>query len=232
MEIIIFSGAGISAESGIATFRNSGGLWEQHKIEDAATPEAFQKNPELVLGFYNQRRKSVKNAVPNEAYSQIPVLESIGNVTVITQNIDDLHERAGSMQVIHLHGCITQAKSSATDDFMEEIGFRDINIGDLAKEGSQLRPNIVWFGEPLPAMDKAINIVKKADVMITVGSSLNVYPAAGLVFETSKDCQNYVIDPNVQELNLPDNFVLLKENASLAIKNLVQQLTYGNIKSR
>ena len=134
--------------------------------------------------------------------------------------------------MIHLHGCITQAKSSEKDDFMEEIGFRDINIGDLAKDGSQLRPNIVWFGESVPAMDKAINIVKKADIMITVGSSLNVYPAAGLVFEASRDCQNYVIDPNVQKLNLPDNFILLKENASLAIKNLVQQLTYGNIKSR
>lgn len=232
MEIVIFSGAGISAESGIATFRDSGGLWEQYKIEEVATPEAFQKNPELVLDFYNQRRKNIKNAVPNEAHRQIPVLESIGNVTVITQNIDNLHERAGSKQVIHLHGCITQAKSSKKDDFIEEIGFRDINIGDLAKDGSQLRPNIVWFGEPVPAMDKAIDIVKKADIMITVGSSLNVYPAAGLVFETLKDCQNYVIDPNVQELNLPDNFILLKENASLAIKNLVQQLTYGKIKSR
>lgn len=225
MEIIIFSGAGISAESGIANFRDSGGLWEQHKIEEVATPEAFQKNPKLVLDFYNQRRQNIQNAVPNEAHRKIPLLESIGNVNVITQNIDDLHERAGSKQVIHLHGCITQAKSSRIDDFIEEIGYLDINIGDLAKDKSQLRPHIVWFGEPVPAMNLAIDLVKNADIMITIGSSLNVYPAASLVLETSTKCQHFVIDPNVQDLNLPENYTLIKEQASEGLNNLVQHLT-------
>ncbi|MCH9822999.1 MAG: NAD-dependent deacylase [Bacteroidetes bacterium] len=232
MEIVIFSGAGISAESGIATFRDSGGLWEQYKIEEVATPEAIQRNPKLVLDFYNHRRKNIKNALPNNAHKQIPLLDSIGHVTVITQNIDDLHERAGSKNVLHLHGCITQAKGCNGDKFIEEIGFKDIEVGDTAKDGSQLRPHIVWFGEAVPAMDDAIEIVKKADIMITVGSSLNVYPAASLVFETPRKCQHFVIDPNVQELNLPENFTLIQENASMGMKNLVQHLTSGNKKPR
>lgn len=225
MEIVIFSGAGISAESGISTFRDSRGLWEQYKIEEVATPEAFEKNPELVLDFYNQRRRKIKVVEPNEAHTSIPLLSSIGKVTVITQNIDDLHERSGSTDVLHLHGSITHAKSSQVDNFIEYIGFKDINIGDLAQDGSQLRPHVVWFGEAVPAFDEALRLVKKADIMITVGSSLNVYPAAGLVFEAKQHCIHYVIDPNALELRLPNNFNLICENASQGMSNLVQHLT-------
>jgi len=224
MEIVIFSGAGISAESGIETFRDSGGLWERYKVDEVATPEAFEKTPKLVLDFYNERRRQIKKVLPNEAHLQIPRLSKIGNVTVITQNIDNLHERAGSKNVIHLHGCITQAKSSLTDNYIEEIGFKDIKVGDIAKDGSQLRPHIVWFGEHVPMFEVALEVVKKADIMITVGSSLNVYPAASLVFETDAKCKHFVIDPNVQELGLPENFTLIREKASIGMSRLVQNL--------
>lgn len=232
MEIVVFSGAGISAESGISTFRDTGGLWEKYKIEEVATPDAFQRNPKLVLDFYNQRRRQIEGVEPNGAHYEIVRLESVGNVNVITQNIDNLHERAGSKNVLHLHGCITQAKSSLHDQHYIDIGFNDICVGDRAADGSQLRPHVVWFGEAVPAYNDALELIKNTDVLITVGTSLNVYPAAGLVFETDSNCKHYVIDPNVNELNLPGNFNLIKKNASEGMKSLVQRLTNGQINSR
>lgn len=225
MKVVVFSGAGISAESGIATIRESGGLWEQHNIEEVATPEAFAKNPELVLEFYNQRRRQIAGVKPNMAHIAIAELEKKLNVRVITQNIDDLHERAGSKNVLHLHGCITIAKSSLVDDLYEDIGYKDIKIGDKAKDGSQLRPHVVWFGEAVPAIDTAALIAADADIMITVGSSLNVYPAAGLIYQTKPTCTHYVVDPNVDELNLPENFHLIKKDAGEGLSELVQHLT-------
>ena len=225
MKVVVFSGAGISAESGIATIRESGGLWEQHNIEEVATPEAFAKNPELVLEFYNQRRRQIADVKPNMAHMAIAELEKKLKVQVITQNIDDLHERAGSKNVLHLHGCITIAKSSLVDDLYEDIGYKDIKIGDKAKDGSQLRPHVVWFGEAVPAIDTAALIAADADIMITVGSSLNVYPAAGLIYQTKPTCTHYVVDPNVDELNLPENFHLIKKDAGEGLSELVQHLT-------
>lgn len=225
MNIVIFSGAGISAESGIATFRDSGGLWENYNIEEVATPEAFQKNPELVLDFYNQRRRQIATAEPNAAHLYLKELEKIANTTIITQNIDDLHERSGSKNVVHLHGLITQAKSSYSDQHVQDIGFNDIRLGDHAADGSQLRPNIVWFGEAVPMLDKAIQIVRTADILITIGTSLNVYPAAGLIYETKSTCKNYVIDPNMNSDQLPPEFSLIKEKATIGAKELVHSLT-------
>ncbi len=225
MKVVVFSGAGISAESGIATFRESRGLWEQHNIEEVATPEAFAKNPELVLGFYNQRRRQIADVKPNMAHIAIAELEKKLKLQVITQNIDDLHERAGSKNVLHLHGCITIAKSSLVDDFYENIGYMDIKIGDKAKDGSQLRPHVVWFGEAVPAIDTAALIAADADIMITVGSSLNVYPAAGLIYQTKPTCTHYVVDPNVDALNLPENFHLINKDSGEGLSELVQHLT-------
>ena len=172
-KIVIFTGAGVSAESGISTFRDSGGLWEKHRIEDVATPEAFKENPERVLDFYNQRRRKIREVQPNAAHIALASLESDFNVHVITQNIDDLHERAGSRKVLHLHGLITQARDEHDDSTYYEIGFSDIQLGSISPQGGQLRPNIVWFGEEVPMMDEAIPIVNTCDVFIVIGTSLN-----------------------------------------------------------
>ncbi len=227
MKIVVFSGAGISAESGISTFRDNGGLWDKFKIEDVATPDAFSKNPELVLEFYNERRKNISEVNPNAAHITITKLEQKFDVTIITQNIDDLHERAGSKNVLHLHGCITVAKSSKIDGHYKYIAYDDIKIGDLAEDYSQLRPHVVWFGEEVPELENAAAIIQQADIMITVGSSLNVYPAAGLIHASKTDCQHFVIDPNVEELKLPENFTLIKKNAGEGMSDLVQRLTLG-----
>ncbi len=224
MKIIIFSGAGISAESGISTFRDTGGIWENNSIYDVATKEAFDKNPELVLDFYNQRRRAIEKVKPNKAHHAIKKLEQIGDVLVITQNIDDLHERAGSASVQHLHGCITQAKSSKVNDHVVDIGYNDIKMGDLATDDSQLRPHVVWFGEEVPELPKAIESVRLADLMITVGTSLNVYPAASLIHETSKKCKHFVVDPKANELAIPDSFTVINEGAESGLTRLVHHL--------
>ncbi|MBB5322039.1 SIR2 family NAD-dependent protein deacylase [Marinobacter oulmenensis] len=193
--IVVLTGAGISAESGLSTFRDNGGLWEQHSVYDVATPEAFERNPELVLRFYNDRRRQLQAAEPNPAHRLLAELEQHYRVTIVTQNVDDLHERGGSSQVLHLHGQLTRARSSLHPELVYDIGYRDIQPGDTCDRGAQLRPHIVWFGEEVPMLAAAADVVATADRLLIVGSSLQVYPAAGLVHEVNPGVPITVIDP-------------------------------------
>lgn len=205
-KIVVLSGAGISAESGISTFRDSDGLWENHRIEDVASPEGFQRNPKLVLDFYNLRRRQLKEVHPNEAHKILVDLEKYYDVQVITQNVDDLHERAGSTQVVHLHGELKKVRpiNNETITYQWED---DLNIGDTDEKGVQLRPHIVWFGEAVPKMEEAIDIASSADIIIIIGTSMQVYPAAGLIHYVPKHCEIYVIDPNLTNtIAQADNF--------------------------
>ena len=217
---VVFTGAGISAESGLGTFRDSGGLWDNYKIEDVATPEAFQKNPGLVLEFYNIRRRQLLSATPNDAHYALNKLQENFNLQIITQNIDDLHERSGSNNVLHLHGKLRQSKSTL-DNKLYEIDGSELVLGDLCPNGGQLRPNVVWFGESVPMMDKAIEIVKTADIFIIVGTSLNVYPAASLIHYTSNSCQKYIVDPNAAQEN---GISVIRQKASVGVPKLVDQI--------
>ncbi|WP_165022449.1 SIR2 family NAD-dependent protein deacylase [Dysgonomonas sp. ZJ279] len=196
--IVILTGAGMSAESGISTFRDSGGLWEQHHIEDVATPEGFAKNPQLVLDFYNARRKAAFDAKPNGGHIGLAEMEKEYKITIVTQNVDDLHERAGSSNVIHLHGELKKVRSTQNPNLIYELTTDkpEINMGDKCEKGSQLRPHIVWFGEAVPMIEKAAEEVEKADVLVIIGTSLNVYPAAGLVNYVKPGTPIYLIDPN------------------------------------
>ena len=180
-KIVILTGAGISAESGLKTFRDSNGLWENHKIEDVATPYAWKSNPELVLDFYNKRRLQASKAFPNKAHLSLVELEKYFDVTIITQNVDNLHERAGSTKVIHLHGELIKARSSGNPSLIYDIDNNKIEIGDLCDEGHQLRPHIVWFGEEVPMMTSVIPFFQVAEIVIVIGTSLSVYPASGLI---------------------------------------------------
>ncbi len=194
-KLVVLSGAGVSAESGVATFRDAGGLWEGHNVMDVASPEGFRKNPELVLDFYNQRRRQLMTVQPNKAHIIIAGLEKQFDVNVITQNVDDLHERAGSIHVLHLHGELMKARS--VNNEKDIIPWeKDISIGDLHTDGHQLRPHIVWFGEMVPAMTEAIEIVEQADYVIVIGTSLQVYPAAGLMDYAKPGAKVFYIDPN------------------------------------
>lgn len=203
-KLVVLTGAGVSAESGISTFRDSNGLWENYKVEDVATVEGWVKNPQMVLDFYNARRSQLAVVKPNAAHFAIADLERDFDVTVITQNVDNLHERAGSTRVIHLHGELTKVRPENAyndmDGFSEEtvfdIGTEEIHLGDMAPNGSQLRPHIVWFGEAVPKIDQALNYVESADIMLIVGTSLQVYPAAGLYAFTKAGTPIYIIDPN------------------------------------
>jgi NAD-dependent deacetylase len=222
MKIAVLTGAGISAESGLGTFRDSGGLWERFKIEDVATPEAWDKNPKLVLDFYNERRRINLLAQPNKAHFSLVELEKYFDVDIITQNIDDLHERAGSKHVLHLHGEILKAKTSElSTDYVEVKG--DINIGDLGSDGKQLRPHVVWFGEAVPMLDKAIKVVQQADIFIVIGTSLNVYPAADLIHYVKPNIPTYIIDPN-EIKSLPKKIIFIKANATEGVPRIVEQL--------
>lgn len=221
--IVVFTGAGISAESGLSTFRDHGGLWDKYPIEEVATPEAFDKNPQKVLDFYNLRRDLVANAQPNNAHKALVKLAQYSELNIITQNIDDLHERAGSKKVLHLHGEITKAKSSIRESLKYEIGTQAIALGDTCEMGSQLRPHVVWFGEPVPMMDEAYKIAAQAEVFIVVGSSLNVYPAAHLTEQLPLNCKCYLIDPNAHDFE-KDRFEKIADKASVALPELVGKL--------
>ena len=223
-KIVIFSGAGMSAESGIKTFRDSGGLWEEHKIEDVATPEAWIKDPKLVLEFYNQRRKQVAEAKPNKAHHLVADLQKDFDVHVITQNIDDLHERAGSKKVVHLHGEIMKSRSTLNPELIYPLANWELKFGDTCELGSQLRPHIVWFGELVPEMDKAIAITETADIFITIGTSLHVYPAASLIHHVSVQAKKYLIDPNDFNLDYIKNLSIIKSTAVDGMQVLYQQL--------
>ncbi len=220
--IVILSGAGISAESGIQTFRDSNGLWENYAIEDVATPQAWKKDSELVQRFYNQRRRQVMEAEPNAAHLYFAALEKDHQVTIVTQNIDDLHERAGSTNVIHLHGNIRQAKSSGPDPDKKfyEIEGSDIEMGSLCEDGFQLRPHVVWFGEEVPEISRAADICKTADYLVIVGTSLQVYPAAGLAHIAPPDSVKFLIDPNCEALQVDSSFVKLPYSAVEGVKHL------------
>ncbi|NNK80745.1 MAG: NAD-dependent deacylase [Flavobacteriales bacterium] len=194
--LIVLTGSGISAESGLRTFRDSNGLWESHKIEDVATPQAWSKDMDLVLEFYNQRRTQLAEVSPNSAHLALAELEESWNVTVITQNVDDLHERAGSSDILHLHGELTKVRSAVNKDYIEDIGYRKLYRGELCPSGHQLRPHIVWFGEVVPMMDKAHKVANKADFMLVIGTSLNVYPAAGLIHSAPPGCEILLVDPD------------------------------------
>lgn len=200
-KLVVLTGAGISAESGLSTFRDSGGLWEGHNVMDVASPEGWKRNKQLVLEFYNQRRRQLANAEPNEAHKALVKLEEKYDVTIITQNVDNLHERAGSSNVIHLHGELTKARSSANSELIYEIGSKDINIGDKCELGSQLRPHVVWFGEAVPMMGEAIKHSYESGIFVIIGTSLVVYPAASLIEFVPQDSKIYLMDPSK-----PDNY--------------------------
>ncbi|GAA4463333.1 NAD-dependent deacylase [Nibrella saemangeumensis] len=223
-KIVVLSGAGISAESGIATFRDSNGLWENHRIEDVATPDAWQRNPDLVLDFYNQRRKQALNVQPNAGHFALVKLEEYYDVTIITQNVDNLHEKAGSSDVVHLHGELFKARSTADESLIYNMEGWELNRGDVCEKGSQLRPHIVWFGEAVPMMDTAIDITEQADIFIVVGTSLVVYPAAGLVYYVRSGAPIYIVDPNIPDISSRKNLTFIPEPATVGLTRLADQL--------
>lgn len=219
-KVVVLTGAGISAESGISTFRDSGGLWEGHDVNEVATPEGFMSNPTLVLDFYNQRRRQLKDVEPNEAHKLLARLEKRFNVVVITQNVDDLHERAGSKNIIHLHGELL--KSRGVDN--PEVNFpctTDIKVGDLSPSGAQLRPDIVWFGEEVPMLDRAIQEVYTADILMIVGTSLQVYPAASLMNYVKDGTSIFYIDPN-PTLKSKGNLTVIPQKASIGVAKAIE----------
>ncbi len=223
-KIVVLTGAGISAESGITTFRDSGGLWEQHDIMDVATYEAWQRNMELVLGFYNQRRKQLYDVKPNAAHDALVKLESKFDVHIVTQNVDDLHERAGSSKVMHLHGELKKVRSSVDESLIYELDGWELKLGDLCEKGSQLRPHIVWFGEPVPMIPEAAELSSQADIYVIIGTSLNVYPAAGLIDYVRPGVPVYLIDPGDLEVSHIRNLTFIREKAGTGTPRLVDEL--------
>jgi NAD-dependent deacetylase len=226
--LVVLSGAGISAESGIKTFRDSGGLWETHRVEDVATPQAWQRNRQLVLEFYNQRRKQALSVEPNRAHQLLVELEKHFEVTIITQNIDHLHEKAGSSHVLHLHGELFKARSTSNPSLIYDLDGWALNEGDVCSEGSQLRPHIVWFGEEVPMMTEAVQITEAADIFVVIGTSLAVYPAAGLVYYVGNDKSIYLIDPVKPEITLRSNMTFIQEKATLGAEILYKNLVAEN----
>lgn len=223
-KLVVFTGAGISAESGIKTFRDTDGLWEEYNINDVATPQAWEKSQLVVLEFYNKRRKQVLEAQPNKAHYALVELEKKYDVTVITQNIDDLHERAGSTTVLHLHGEITKSRSTLDPSLVYKIKGQEIKMGEKCERGSQLRPHIVWFGEMVPEMENAQDICEKADIFIVVGTSMLVYPAAGLIDYTPRNIPKYLVDPNDVSIKGINNLTIIKEKASTGLPMLAEKL--------
>lgn len=223
-KIVVLTGAGVSAESGIPTFRDSGGLWEGYDVMEVASPEGWKKNPELVLNFYNERRKKAHEVEPNNAHKRIADLEEYFNVVVITQNIDNLHEKAGSSKVIHLHGNLFQARSTVDPSLIYDLESWEINIGDKCEKGSQLRPHIVWFGELVPEMDNAINEARQGDIFLVVGTSMIVYPAAGLINYAPAKAPKYIVDPNMPQVPSLPNLHLFEEKGTTGMEKVYNEL--------
>lgn len=224
-KIVVLTGAGMSAESGISTFRDSGGLWEKYPVEQVATPEGYAANPKLVIDFYNERRKQLLNVRPNMGHRILAELEKYFDITVVTQNVDNLHERAGSTKVIHLHGELTKVTSSREPNnpkYIKELSPEcyDVKIGDLADDGSQLRPFIVWFGEAVPMIETAIDCVEKADIFVIIGTSMNVYPAAGLLNYVNPSVPVYLIDPNPVNITSGRKIHVISKGASAGMEEL------------
>jgi len=224
-KLVVLTGAGTSAESGLSTFRDSCGLWEGHNVMDVASPEGWRRNKELVLDFYNQRRRQLAKAEPNDAHTALVKLEERYDVTVVTQNVDNLHEKAGSANVIHLHGELTKAKSSAYPDLIYDIGFIDIKPGDKCERGSQLRPHVVWFGEAVPMMEEAIKHSYLCEIFVVIGTSLVVYPAASLLQFVPDDSEVYIIDPSKPEIySGGSNVKFIQKKATEGTKELLKLL--------
>lgn len=223
-KLVVLTGAGISAESGIATFRDSGGLWEGHRVEDVATPEGWAKDPALVLEFYNQRRKRGLEAKPNRGHEILAELEQHFDVTVITQNVDNLHEQAGSSSIIHLHGSLFESRSTADERLVYPVKGWQLNIGDLCEKGSQLRPNIVWFGEMVPMIEVAAQHASEADIFLVVGTSMVVYPAAGLIHYVRVENPKFVVDPKIPEVGSVPYLTMIADKASTGMEKVKKQL--------
>ena len=222
--LVVLTGAGISAESGLKTFRDADGLWEGYNVMDVATPEAWGRNPALVQQFYNERRKQVLNAKPNEAHLMLAKLEEHFDVQIITQNIDDLHERAGSTNITHLHGIITFAQSDKNASLLYPIQDDEIKMGELCELGSQLRPHVVWFGEAVPMIETAAAICEEADLFMLVGTSLAVYPAAGLIDFVPKQVLKYIVDPKIPAVNHYQNVIKIEKSATAGLKEVAKIL--------
>ncbi|MGE5316590.1 MAG: SIR2 family NAD-dependent protein deacylase [Chloroflexota bacterium] len=222
--IVVLTGAGISAESGLKTFRDSDGLWEEYKVEEVASYDGWLRNPALVMEFYNKRRSQLANAQPNDAHKALARLESKFEVQIITQNVDDLHERGGSTSVTHLHGELTKVRSVKYPDLVYSIGYKEINLGDLCEKGAQLRPHIVWFGEEVPLIEYAAHLVMNADYLLIIGTSMQVYPAAGLIHYASSNCQVYLVDPKANNSNYTSGIKIISEPAGKAVPILVDLL--------
>lgn len=229
-KIVVLTGAGISAESGIPTFRDGGGLWEGHDVMEVATPEGWKANRELVLDFYNHRRKAALQAKPNPGHHALARLEEDFDVTIITQNIDNLHEQAGSTHVIHLHGELFKSRSTLDERLVYPIDGWELKLGDMCEKGSQLRPHIVWFGEMVPMMETAMEEAVSADIFMVVGTSLLVYPAAGLIDMIDHEVPKYIIDPNLPNVPSRPNLYLIEDKASSGVEKVAKELTekYGN----
>jgi len=223
-KLVVLTGAGISAESGIATFRDSGGLWEGHQVEDVATPEGWYKNPALVLEFYNQRRKKALDVKPNRGHEILVELEKQFDVIVITQNVDNLHERAGSSHVIHLHGSLFESRSTADESLVYPIQGWELKLGDVCEKGSQLRPNIVWFGEMVPMIEVAAHHASEADIFLVVGTSMVVYPAAGLIHYVPVESPKFVVDPKIPEVGSIPYVTMIADKASTGMEKVKKQL--------
>jgi NAD-dependent deacetylase len=227
-KLVILTGAGISAESGLKTFRDSDGLWEGYNIEDVATPEAWEHNPVLVQEFYNARRKSVMEAEPNAAHYALAQLEEKYHVTIVTQNIDDLHERAGSTNVVHLHGIITRSQSSINPELTYPIDGWELRMDEVCELGSPLRAHVVWFGEAVPMIETAARICSGADIFMLVGSSLVVYPAAGLVGYVGREVPKYIVDPKIPDVSVRGPVIKIQEKATVGVPALVNELLKSN----
>lgn len=223
-KLVILTGSGISAESGLKTFREMGGLWEEYDVMEVASPQAWEADMELVLRFYNERRKQLMKAVPNPGHTGLAELEKYFDVEIITQNVDDLHERAGSTKILHLHGELKKVRSIIDPTLIYELDGWELKAGDTCEKGSQLRPHIVWFGESVPAIETAIEIVQKADLFAIIGTSMVVYPAAGLINYVSSSVPIYVVDPNEVQTPYHKNIEFIQEKASVGVKLLKKKL--------
>jgi NAD-dependent deacetylase len=223
-KLVVLTGAGISAESGIPTFRDSDGLWEGYDVMEVATPEGWKKNPSLVLEFYNQRRKRALEVTPNRGHEILAELEKDFDVTVVTQNVDNLHERAGSTKVIHLHGSLFESRSCMDESLVYPVKGWELNLGDCCEKGSQLRPNIVWFGEMVPLMDVAAQVAAQADIFLVVGTSMIVYPAASLIHYVPMETMKYVVDPKLPDIGHLPYLKMIQDKASTGMEKVRKEL--------